>query len=58
MAHVLDRFLTRIAMALLMLCLVPLAAAAEGRRMALVVSNAAYAKLPALDTALLDAQAM
>ncbi len=45
-------------MAVLMLCLVPLAAAAEGRRMALVVSNAAYAKLPALDTALLDAQAM
>ena len=58
MAHVLDRFLTRIAMAVLMLCLVPLAAAAEGRRVALVVSNAAYAKLPALDTALLDAQAM
>ena len=58
MAKVLDRIVTRIVLALLALCLVPLAAAAEGRRLALVVSNAAYTRLPALDTSLLDAQAM
>lgn len=58
MTDVVNHLLTRIVLAVLALCVVPLAAAAEGRRVALVVSNAAYTSLPAVDAAMLDGQAM
>lgn len=58
MAKLRDSWMTRIALAVLALCLVPLTAMAEGRRVAMVVGNAGYTSLPVLDAPLLDVQAM
>lgn len=58
MYHRLSSFLTRFLLGVVVLILVPAAAMAEGRKLALVVGNEAYEALPGLATPGADAQAM